>query len=62
MIIEVVLAVGSSSWWKSKKLRKESAQKLRVLKKDWKYIRKEVLITEKEMIDTKNYKRYFFYK
>ena len=46
MIKEVVLAVGSSSWWKSKKLRKESAQKLRVLKNDWKYIRKEVLITE----------------
>ena len=62
MIKDVVLAVGSSSWWKSKKLRKESAQKLRVLKKDWKYIRKEVLITEEEMIDTKNYKRYFFYK
>ena len=62
MIKEVVLAVGSSSWWKSKKLRKESAQKLRVLKKDWKYIRKEVLITEKEMIDTKNYKKFFFYK
>tara|TARA_Y100000766_G_C18708650_1_gene507890 strand:+ start:323 stop:511 length:189 start_codon:yes stop_codon:yes gene_type:complete len=62
MIKEIILAVGSSSWWKSKKLRKESADKLKVLRKDWKYLRKEVLLLNKEIIDTKKYKKYFFYK
>ena len=50
MIKEVILAVGSSSWWKSKKLRKESADKLKVLRKDWKYLRKEVLLLNKEIL------------
>ena len=62
MIKEVILAVGSSSWWKSKKIRKESADKLRFLKKDWKYFGKKVLVSKKEIIDTKKYKKYFFYK
>ncbi len=62
MIKEVILAVGSSSWWKSKKIRKESASKLRVLKKGMKYLGKKTLTSKEEVIDTKKYKKYFFYK
>ncbi len=59
---EVILAVGSSSWWKNKKLRKESASALRILKKEWKLSRKELQISKTDSIDTKVYKKYYFYK
>ena len=31
---EIILAVGSSSWWKNIKIRRESAFKLKVIKKE----------------------------
>tara|TARA_B100000902_G_C26971647_1_gene745689 strand:+ start:406 stop:594 length:189 start_codon:yes stop_codon:yes gene_type:complete len=58
----IVLAVGSSSWWKSKKIRKETAIKLKNLKKNWKLLRKELQEPSKNTIDTKTYKKYYFYR
>ena len=44
---EIILAVGSSSWWKNIKIRRESAFKLKVIKKKWKLRRKVLLMSKK---------------
>ena len=59
---EITLAVGSSSWWKNKKIRRESALKLKVIRKKWKLRRKVILMSTKNSIDTKIYKKYYLYK
>ena len=58
---EIILAVGSSSWWKNIKIRRESAFKLKVIRKKWK-LRRKVLLMSKNSIDTKIYKKYYLYK
>ena len=32
---KIIIEVGSSSWWKNRKLRKEAAQKLKIIKMSW---------------------------
>ena len=59
---EIILAVGSSSWWKNIKIRRESALKLKVIRKKWKLRRKVLLMSKKDSIDTKIYKKYHLYK
>ncbi len=69
---EIILAVGSSSWWKNIKIRRESAFKLKVIRKKWKLRRKVLkkwklrrkvlLMSKKNSIDTKIYKKYYLYK
>ena len=59
---EIILAVGSSSWWKNIKIRRESALKLKVIRKKWKLRRKVLLMSNKNSIDTKIYKKYYLYK
>ena len=59
---EMILAIGSSSWWKHRKVRKESASTLRKIKKEWKFLKKELQIPHTDSIDTKIYKKYYFYK
>ena len=59
---EIILAVGSSSWWKNIKIRRESALELKVIRKKWKLSRKEFLTSNKNSIDTKIYKKYYLYK
>mgnify|MGYP001374065525 CR=1 FL=1 len=60
---EVILVTGSSSWWKSKKFRKESFEELRTLrKKKWKMKKMCKLFKESYSIDTKSYKKYYLYK
>ncbi len=45
---EIILAVGSSSWWKNIKIRRESAFKLKVIRKKWKLRRKVLLMSKKK--------------
>ena len=59
---EIILPVGSSSWWKSIKIRKESALELNVIRKKWKLSRKVLLMSKKNSINTKVYKKYYLYK
>ena len=59
---EIILAVGSSSWWKNNKIRRESALELKVIRKKWKLSRKILLMSKKNSIDTKIYKKYYLYK
>ena len=59
---EVIFVAGSSSWWKSIKYRKETASKLKKIKKNWRLKKIEILETKNELIDTKIYKKYYFYK
>jgi len=59
---EIILAVGSSSWWKNNKIRRESALELKVIRKKWKLSRKVLLMSKKNSIDTKIYKKYYLYK
>ena len=59
---EIILAVGSSSWWKNIKIRRESAFKLKVIRKKCKLRRKVLLMSKKNSIDTKIYKKYYLYK
>ena len=59
---EIILAVGSSSWWKNIKIRRESANELKVIRKKWKLRRKVLLMSKKNSIDTKIYKKYYLYK
>ena len=59
---EIILAVGSSSWWKNIKIRRESAFKLKVIRKKWKLRRKVLLMSKKNSIDTKINKKYYLYK
>ncbi len=59
---EIILIVGSSSWWKNIKFRKEAATKLRNLRKKWRLQKNEKLDSFNDSIDTKKYKKYYFYK
>ncbi len=59
---EVILIVGSTSWWKNIKLRKEAAQNLKLLKKEWKLRKIETVRKHEDSIDTKIYKKYYLYK
>ena len=59
---EIILAVGSSSWWKNIKIRRESALELKVIRKKWKLSRKVLLMSKKNSIDTKIYNKYYLYK
>ena len=59
---DIVLVVGSTSWWKNAKFRKEAALKLKNLKKNWKFLKKEIKETPNDSIDTKIYRKYYFYK
>ena len=57
-----MLIVGSTSWWKNLKYRKEAATKLKNLRKGWKLKKKEFYKPSKDTIDTKIYKKYYLYK
>ena len=59
---EIILAVGSSSWCKNYKIRRESSLELKVIRKKWKLSRKVLLMSKKNSIDTKIYKKYYLYK
>lgn len=59
----IVLITGSSSWWKSKKYRKESCLTLRRLKKqNWRLYKIEEIKPNPYSIDTKLYKKYHLVK
>ena len=45
---EIILAVGSSSWWKNIKIRRESAFKLKVIRKKWKLQSKSTFNVKKK--------------
>ena len=58
-----VLIYGCSSWWKSKKYRKESYLKLMELKSEnWKVYKVDKLLNTPYSIDTKVYKKYHLVK
>ena len=59
---EIILAVGSSSWWKNIKIRRESAYKLNTIRKKWKLSQKVIIMSKKSSIDTKIYKKYYLYR
>ncbi len=59
---EIKIEVGSSSWWKNKKIRKEAAQKLKIIKKNWKLKKVEYIKGHEDSIDTKIYKKYYLYR
>ena len=60
---EVIFVVGSSSWWKSLKFRKETCIKLKVLRSQKWIIRKIHKVSiNPYSIDTKVYKKYYLYK
>ena len=59
---EIILAVGSSSWWKNIKIRRESALELKAIRKKWKLSRKVLLTLKENSIDSKIYKKYYLYK
>ena len=59
---KIMLIVGSTSWWKSLKYRKEAATKLKNIRKGWKLKKKEIYKPSKDTIDTKIYKKYYLYK
>ena len=59
----IVLITGSSSWWKSKKYRKESFLTLMRLKKqNWRLYKIEEISPNPYSIDTKLYKKYHLVK
>ena len=59
----IVLITGSSSWWKSKKYRKESFLTLMRLKKQkWRLYKIEEIKSNSYSIDTKLYKKYHLIK
>ena len=59
----IVLITGSSSWWKSKKYRKESFLTLMRLKKqNWRLYKIEEITSKPYSIDTKLYKKYYLVK
>ena len=59
----IVLITGSSSWWKSKKYRKESFLKLiRLKKQKWRLYKIEEIQPNPYSIDTKVYKKYHLIK
>ena len=58
---KIIIQVGSSSWWKNRKLRKEAAQKLKIIKKKWKLKKVESIKRHEDSIDTIIYKKYYLY-
>ncbi len=59
----IVLITGCSSWWKSKKYRKESCLKLiRLKKQKWRLYKIEEIKPNLYSIDTKLYKKYHLIK
>tara|TARA_B100000963_G_C22619205_1_gene668990 strand:+ start:1357 stop:1548 length:192 start_codon:yes stop_codon:yes gene_type:complete len=59
---EIIIIVGSSSWWKNEKYRKEASIKLKALKKKWKISKIKNITLSNKSIDTKIYKKYYFEK
>jgi len=60
---KIVLAVDHTTWWKAKKIRKESANQLKRLRRDgWKLHAKLKRDKKDKMISTKTYKEYFLYR
>ena len=59
----IVLIIGSSSWWKSKKYRMESFLTLMRLKKQkWRLNKIEEIKSHPYSIDTKLYRKYHLFK
>ena len=59
----IVLITGSSSWWKSKKYRRETFLTLMRLKKqNWRLYKIEEIRPNLYSIDTKLYKKYHLVK
>ena len=60
---EVTLIVGSSSWWKSRKFRKETCAKLKILRNQkWKVSKICKVFNKSYSIDTKVYRKYYLYR
>ena len=60
---EVIFVVGSSSWWKSRKFRKETCVKLKVLRSQkWRFRKIHKVSNKTYSIYTKVYKKYYLYK
>ncbi|MBF91288.1 MAG: hypothetical protein CMP34_00605 [Rickettsiales bacterium] len=60
---KMILVTDNSSWWKALKYRNESAKKLSYLRKSgWKLKKSIKLNKDNISIDTKSFKKYFFYK
>ena len=59
----IVLIIGSSSWWKSKKYRRESFLILMRLKKQkWRLNKIEEIKPNPYSIDTKLYRKYHLFR
>ena len=59
----IVLIIGSSSWWKSKKYRRESFLTLMRLKKQkWRLNKIEEIKPHSYSIDTKLYRKYHLFR
>ena len=59
----IVLIIGSSSWWKSKKYRRESFLTLMRLKKQkWRLNKIEEIKPHSYSIDTKLYRKYYLFR
>ena len=60
---KIIFKTSNSSWWKNKKIRKSTAQKLLFLRKSgWKFKKKELSLKNQEIINTNTFYTYFFYK
>ena len=60
---KMILITNNSSWWKALKYRNESAKKLFHLRKSGWKLKKSVKFDEDNiLINTKSFKKYFFYK
>tara|TARA_B100000579_G_scaffold330935_1_gene281152 strand:- start:511 stop:702 length:192 start_codon:yes stop_codon:yes gene_type:complete len=60
---KIILVISNSSWWKALKYRNESAKKLLQLRKyGWKLKKSVKFDKNKISINTKGFKKYFFYK
>ena len=59
---EISLVVGSTSWWKNKKYRKEASKQIKSLRKKWKIVKVGEKDSLNDSIDTKIYKKYYLYK
>ena len=60
---ELILTTGHSSWWKNKKYRRESSKILKKHRKEgWRLMKIEDLKKNYETIDTRFFKKYYFFK
>tara|TARA_B100001029_G_C14729331_1_gene269446 strand:+ start:235 stop:426 length:192 start_codon:yes stop_codon:yes gene_type:complete len=60
---KIILVVDNSSWWKALKYRNESAKKLLHLRKSgWKLKKSVMFNIDNISINTKSFRKYFFYK